>query len=537
MQLLFVFIILYITNTILCESIPSFTDFSHVNILNSENLQKQVLNSKTIWLVGFTNDDDATNHLRFKMVLQELGKNVVDFHINIAFYDCNQNGKSSLKICSTINPNIIQNPITAILFTEEPIKNPYTKKSYRTPIIYENFPRKASELEKFIAKKFAPKNFHLISNKESAITLDESIHSYRKPTLIVITEYGEKSSTSILYKNIAQLYPLIDVYLYKADDFTSTLLTIEELPSVYFAKEGAVVKDDIILHSGFYDDFDELVNFIQPFIVTADSINEEETIDSPNVDVKLTSTSFNSLTFTDSSNNVLEEWFLLVHKGDIKQDLATNWKQLESLSGGVVKTGIISCDDQPKEGASNNFGGSLCNQLDDNKNSVIVQLPYGVSARKKVTSLKSKFTTFASNDIKSAIKAIGKTLPSSVVEEVKEEQFQDALQRAIYQRKLPMFYISSKGNVPSVIKQLALSYPRSIELSILESPSEKFKQSLGINKLPVLLSMMPKVQEGSESDNEENKSYGFFPYIFDPKQHGTVSFPLLSDLVKGQFME
>lgn len=510
--------------------------------LTSENFSSLVMTSNEAWLVMIKalSPEEETNQgiLNVFSYFQDVSNKLQPYNIKSGILNC-LSSKANQKLCKTL---ALTMTINIQLYTDEPKQNPYTKKFYRTQSTFTGAIDGIRTIEKFVAKNYKPSNIKVLNSIES---FDNELSDFSRPK---VAFFAEKSTVSLNFKSLAFPFQQSADFIYmKVDDEEEDIqsskidLSSIESPALIFMSS----PDSFEKYEG--DDFsttdiDSVRLWLSSHITSSspkdsdNSQSSEPSSSSTGTDAFLTAADL-----TESSIPVLEEWNILVTSTDDKKDDNADhtslFKKLISSGGGLIKVVELRCETSTAAEASpsDSLGHFLCDiHKSKDFTPFLTTIPYGTSPRRKLLAQKNPkkwpISSISSDSIEGLVKSLGNTLPEDNVMIVDEAEFNDFLRNILLSARIPLLILSDKStiNVPTVIKNVAISLKTQTSFVIIQQPSDSFKASFGITKVPMVMALRPQV-------SPDDGSVAFQPIAFDSKVYGGMKFEALSHFVKSIF--
>lgn len=506
-------IVLFLISCIIIKS----QDQDYV-VLSADDINKQVLGSKDIWVVGFTGKNPGTTD--FESTLQKVYEKVNPYDIKVGLFDCNP--KENEKICKLLNSytSVLMHvmPASLLLFADKPFKNPYTGKFVRQPIYYTELSDNIRPIEKFISNSINPINMRKIEMK-SVDTIDNDIENFNTQTVLIVGGTSTVTLKTMLYKSLASAFRMVNFVVYKSknNEYKSKKIEAKEKPTIYYTKgEGSELVPfdgtDVNSRQEILSWLSKIVDKSEPDIETTnDSAANKPAGDSSDKDKSIVYSSvvYTPANLTDSTLSEEEEWHIAVIKSDIAQELI-KWNKVETNSAGKIHSAILICDNS--DNTLSTLGKKFCDIHASNGGvePYVITIPFGSTNRKKFLTSDEKFTRWitkvpSSPSVSSIVKTLGKTLPDSSYDIIEEDNVQNVLQRALSEKKLTAIFMANKlsNGFDYTIRNIAVSFKKYFEVVVILNPQDSFMQRFGFYNLPIVMCMAAEIMDQESEPGQQ----------------------------------
>eukprot|EP00052_Salpingoeca_macrocollata_P009964 m.78099 g.78099 ORF g.78099 m.78099 type:complete len:510 (+) comp17334_c0_seq3:79-1608(+) len=120
--------------------------------------------------------------------------------------------------------------------------------------------------------------------------------------------------------------------------------------------------------------------------------------------------------------------------------------------------------------------------------------------------------------VEDAVKAVMASLPENLVTELKQDSdIQSFLLRGFQTGRISVLFFTSKEGIPNLVRRVALWMLDDFNLGVFGNPSEATRKSLGVERVPHLVLMVPE-------DANDGKGVRFMPAPYDRTKFGGLKF-------------
>ena len=460
----------------------------------AHDFQRDIVEARDVIVViyhGIARDENEELTEKVKVICDEINEKVTQpYGIQVKTVDC----LASAHKTACRNANIAVMP-TVHIYADQPKINPYTKKVYRTPKIWDTRnPNDIKALEKFISKTY-PNLIQRIDVDEDDSDATSGLQQLQgivanNDKLPVTLLFTEKKTTSMLLKSVAvalqDRMTIVEVTSsvsslinkYKVEKYP-TFVTIPATPTVDLETdkyvtydENVKVRSDLLAHLTTYASEPDASNSPDDAQTTEDNSIKKV---GPNI------------IFTNPDKFSLDllthemAWILAVSQTP-PEEAIPDWNKIKKSVEGSVAYAELHCGDHV-----DNF---FCHNGPSSTLPYVVMLPFGENERKKLgvdSVSKWKRVTYVLDEVEEARKAASDSLPDTAVVEITDDSFNDFITEFLNKKLLPVTVISDKATPSSMLKNLGVSLAKYVKVSFMSAPSAEFLNSIGNPRLPAVI--------------------------------------------------
>lgn len=466
----------------------------------SLDFQRDVVESHDVVIAiyhGIARDENEDLTEKVKVISDEVHEKLTQtYGIQVKTIDC----LASVHKSACRNANIVVMP-TVHVYIDQPKVNPYTKKVYRTPKVWDTKnPNDIKALEKFVSKIYPNLIQRVDVDEDEGV---EGASGLQKLQSIVANNnnipvtllFTERKTTSLLLKSVAvalqDRMTIVEVAnsvssligKYKVAKYPS-FVTIPATPTVDLDTDNVVVYDENAKTRS------ELLAHLTKYAAEPAVGSNPDSASSTEQSSGIKRVGSNII-FTNPSEFSLDlltpdmAWIVAI--SHTNPDTAIpDWSKTKRSVEGSIAYAELHCNDSTNENKEGNF---FCTSGPSSTPYVIV-LPHGDNERKKLSIdsvSKWKRLMYVPEEVEDARKAAGDTLPDTAVVEITDDSFQDFITDILNKKLLPVTVISDKPTPSSMLKNLGLSLGKYIKVSFMSAPSAAFMASLGNPRLPAVI--------------------------------------------------
>ena len=411
----------------------------------AHDIQREVVEAQDIIVViyhGIARDENEELTGKVKLICDEIDEKMTQpYGIQVKTVDC----LASAHKTACRNANIAVMP-TVHIYADQPKLNPYTKKIYRTPKIWDTRnPNDIKALEKFVSKMYP--------NLIQRIDIDEDDNGLQQLQEIVASNdklpvtllFTEKKITSMLLKSVAvalqgrmtivevtsSVSSLINKY--KVAKYP-TFVTIPATPSVDLETEKYIrydenvkLRSDLLAHLTTYASAPGTSN-------GSDDARNQQDSSIKKVGSNIVFTNPNEFSLDLLTHEIA--WILAVSQNDPEVAIP-DWNKIKKSVEGSIAYAELRCSD----GIESDIAMFFCRDGPSSALPYIVMLPFGEGERRKLSTdsvSKWKRVTYVPEEVEEARKAAGDSLPDTAVVEITDDSFSDFITEFLNKKLLPV---------------------------------------------------------------------------------------------------
>jgi protein disulfide-isomerase A6 len=496
-----------------------FAGDEHVVVVDKASVATKVLGTAQPVLFGAFSDsaEECPGCVALAGEFKKAAEYLAGYGVMAAVVDCT----GAIPKCHGLTQSLRLTHFPAVHgYVAEPARNPYTKKSDREKILLES---SSTPTARTLQK--------LITNKIPSVLLPRQTGASWPPKVstAAVLLFTDRDASSPLFKSLAYhyLHRLTFAEVHKDDEALKEKYAVSNYPTMLVTFSDAGHKDDTVasIYKGDLKSWAEMTAFLDAFASESPADKPDAKADgagkvngkgdgkapksaalvAPVGSVALEPGFMSRLKASD------EAWLVLYHTLGDDAEWAEVAKKCEH---GLILAGEVNCTAQPAE----------CAHVTLKKGRAIEVLPYGPD--KGGDALGGLEVLYSPAD---AYEAANEAMPDTT-HKVNAMTLDALMVEAVDRDRLVLCLISTKGDPPAMLKQLALTLGQGVDVAFFPDPDPQTLQRFQVTRTPLFLALFGKKEEAEDKGKGKGKGkeprreiqFGLQP--FDPKMYGRPTY-------------